>query len=328
MNTRNYRIDKKRRIKKRNITIISVFSVIGIFIITFLFYWLFVSVKVNNFTNVNFADLTTKYDFIKLRDAEIHYVEKGTGDNTIILIHGLGGGTFSFRNNIDSLANTDYKVFALDLKGFGFSEKIVGSDYSDVEQARIILDFMEKKGIQKATIAGHSMGGKIALICYNIKPQKFEKIILIDSAGLEKNSPVILSKFITKPLVDIFYYNLIVKENNFKNFLSSAFYNKELVNQEVPSLYLEPFKIKNANLAYLSIIKSNVRYDISVVLKKINIPVLIIWGESDSWINVENAYKFNSLINGSELAIIKNAGHVSMEEQPEKVNEKILEFLK
>ncbi len=92
---------------------------------------------------------------------------------------------------------------------------------------------MEKKGIQKSTIAGHSMGGRIALICYDIKPQSFEKIILIDSAGLEKNSPVVLSKFLTRPLVDIVYYNLIVKESKFKNFLSSAFYNKELVNQEV-----------------------------------------------------------------------------------------------
>ena len=321
-------MDKIKRIKKRNITIISIFSVIGILVITFLFYWMFALVRVNNFTDINFADLKTKYDFIKLRQAEIHYVEKGSGNNTIILVHGLGGGTFSFRNNIDALVNAGYKVFAIDLKGFGFSEKVVGSDYSDIEQAEIILDFMDKKGIQKTTIAGHSMGGRIALICYDIRPQSFEKIILIDSAGLEENSRSLLSNFITKPLVDIIFYNLIVKENKFKDFLSSAFYNKELVNEEVVSLYLKPFKIKNSNLAYLYIIKSNVYYDIGSVLEKINIPVLIIWGESDSWINVENAYKFNALIKGSELSIIKDAGHVPMEEQAEKVNEKIIEFLK
>jgi len=61
--------------------------------------------------------------------------------------------------------------------------------------------------------------------------------------------------------------------------------------------------------------------------KKINIPVLILWGRNDGWISLESAYRFNSLIKGSELAVIDNAGHVSMGEQPEAANNKILEFL-
>jgi pimeloyl-ACP methyl ester carboxylesterase len=313
--------------KKRKIVLITVFSVIGLLAVTFFSYWGYAAQKIKLFTATDFKSVQANRDFITLRGAEIHYEQKGSGEHTLILVHGLGGGAFTFRNNIDALVNKGYKVYAIDLKGFGFSEKVIGSDYSHIEQAKILLEFMEKKGIDKATVAGHSMGGRIALIAYDMQPQNFEKIILIDSAGLENNSPAFYNFLITQPIVDILYYNIFVNEKNFRNFLSSAFYNSDFVSPEVAGLYLESFKIKNANKAFLSIIKSNSTYDIGSVLKKIDIPVLILWGRNDGWISLESAYKFNSLIKDSELAVIDNAGHVSMEEQPEAVNNKILEFL-
>lgn len=313
--------------KKRKISLIIVFSIIGILIVAFFSYWGYASQKINQFAVTDFKSMQANQDFIKLRGAEIHYVEKGSGEKAIILVHGLGGGAFTFRNNIDALADKGYKVYAIDLKGFGLSEKVIGSDYSHIEQAKILLDFMEKKGIGKATVAGHSMGGRVALIAYDMKPQNFENIILIDSAGLENNSPAFYNFLITQPIVDILYYNIFVREKNFQKFLSSAFFNSDFVSPEVMRLYLESFKIKNANKAFLSIIKSNSAYDIESVLKKIDIPVLILWGRNDGWISLESAYKFNSLIKGSALDVIDNAGHVSMEEQPEIVNNKIIEFL-
>jgi 2-hydroxymuconate-semialdehyde hydrolase len=313
--------------KKRKIALIIVFSIIGFITVVFFSYWGYASQKINQFTVSDFKSIQANQDFIGLRGAEIHYVEKGNGEKTIILVHGLGGGAFTFRNNIDALADKGYKVYAIDLKGFGLSEKVIGSDYSHIEQAKILLDFMEKKGIGKATVAGHSMGGRVALIAYDMKPQNFENIILIDSAGLESNSPAFYNFLITQPIVDIIYYNIFVKEKNFQKFLSSAFFNSDFVSPEVIKLYLESFKIKNANKAFLSILKSNNSYDIESVLKKIDIPVLIIWGRNDGWISLESAYRFNLLIKGSELAVIENAGHVSMEEQAGTVNNKIIEFL-
>jgi 2-hydroxymuconate-semialdehyde hydrolase len=313
--------------RKRNIALIIVFSLIGSLTVVFFSYWGYVSQKINLFAAADFKSIQAGQDFIRLRGADIHYVEKGSGERTIILVHGLGGGAFTFRNNIDVLASQGYKVYAIDLKGFGLSEKVVGSDYSHTEQAKILLDFMEQKDIDRAAVAGHSMGGRVALIAYDLKPQNFENIILIDSAGLENNSPAFYNSLITQPIVDILYYNIFVKGKNFQKFLSSAFYKSDFVSPEVAGLYLESFKIKDSNKSFLFIIKSNNAYDIESVLKKVNIPVLIVWGRQDGWISLESAYRFNLLINGSELAIIDNAGHVSMEEQPEAVNKRILEFL-
>ncbi len=313
--------------KKRNIALIIVFSLIGSLTVAFFSYWGYALQKINLFAAADFKSMQEGQDFIRLRGADIHYIQKGSGDRTIILVHGLGGGAFTFRNNINALADRGYKVYAIDLKGFGLSEKVIGSDYSHSEQAKILLDFMEQKGIDKATVAGHSMGGRVALIAYDMKPQNFESIILIDSAGLENNSPAFYNALITQPIVDILYYNIFVREKNFRKFLSSAFYNSDFVSPEVTDLYLESFKIKDSNKAFLSILKSNSSYDIEAALKKVNIPVLVLWGRQDGWISLESAYRFNSLISGSELAVIDSAGHVSMEEQPEAVNDKILEFL-
>jgi 2-hydroxymuconate-semialdehyde hydrolase len=313
--------------KKIKITLIIILSIIGSLIAAFFSYWSYVSQKINLFAVDDFKNIQANQDFVRIRGAGIHYIEKGSGDKNIILVHGLGGGAFTFRNNIDALVNSGYRVFAIDLKGFGLSEKVIGTDYSHAEQAKILLDFMEKKGISKASVAGHSMGGRVALIAYDMKPQNFENIILIDSAGLENNSPAFYNSLITQPIVDVLYYNIFIKEKNFQKFLGTAFYNRDFVSQDVIRLYLEAFKIKDANRALLSIIKSNNTYDIETVLKKIDIPVLVVWGKQDGWISLDYAYRFNLLIKGSELAVIDNAGHVSMEEQPEAVNIKMLEFL-
>jgi pimeloyl-ACP methyl ester carboxylesterase len=314
--------------KKRNILLISILLVIAVFTLAFISYWQYALMRVKDFTTVELSRLKEDNDFIRIRGADIHYVEKGSGDHTLILLHGIGGGAFTFRHNIAALADSGYRVFALDLKGFGFSEKVPDSDYSHTEQARIVLDFMRTKGIERAVIAGHSMGGRIALICYDLDPEKFDKMILIDSAGLEESSPPVFSGLLTKPVVDIIYYNLFVRQDNFRDFLGSAFYDTGFVDARVAGLYLEPFRIKDANIAYVSMLKGNVPYDIEAVLSKVDIPVLIIWGKNDTWISLDNAYRFNSLIKGSKLSIIDKAGHVPMEEQPEAVNKAMLDFLR
>lgn len=291
-------------------------------------YFIFIEVKIKEFTSMDLTEIKTEGNFIRLRDANIYYVEKGTGSNIVVLIHGLGGGTFSYRNNIDALAENGNKVYAIDLKGFGYSEKVAGSDYSHQEQAKIVLEFLDKKGIDKATFVGHSMGGSVILLAYGMQPEKFAGIVLIDSAGLDNPPQTALSKILNQPLVDILYYNLFANKNNLSKFLKSAYYNEQFVDDNLVNMYMAAFRIKNANKAFLGIMKTSQVYDIESILKLINVPVLIIWGKNDSWINIESGYKFKSLIENSRLEVIPDAGHLPMEEQPDMVNKIIVDFLK
>ena len=322
--------------KKAKITIFSLLAVILILFIAFFSYWAFVSSAIKDFATLEPSKMVLEGNFVNLAGTNIYYIEKKASPapdslekdaRNIILVHGLGGGVFTFRKNIDTLSDAGFNVYAIDLKGFGYSERLVKSDYSHEKQAEILLEFMEKKQIKSAIVAGHSMGGRVTLIAFDKQSQKFDGIILIDSAGLEENGAPFPSSILSQPVVDILYYNLFLNRERFKDFLSSAFYNKDFVSDEVISYYLEPFKIKNTNLAYRYILKGNTPYDIKSVLSKIDVPVLIIWGQNDGWIDVKNAYEFNKLIGESKVEIIENSGHVPMEEQAEKFNSIVLSFL-
>jgi pimeloyl-ACP methyl ester carboxylesterase len=329
--------------KKLRISIIAIVSFIILLAVIFFSYWAFAVSRINSFAVFEPQKMQIEGSFIELREADIYYTEDKakidyngapqTPAQNIILVHGLGGGAFTYRHNTDALADAGFNVYAIDLKVFGYSERALKSDYSHIEQAEILLEFMEKKDIEKAIVAGHSMGGKIALIAYDKKPGKFEKIILIDSAGLEgtegrQNNGPAYSGALPQAVVDILYYNLFLNSDRFRNFLSSAFNDDGYFDEEVISYYLEPFKVKNTNLAYRYILKGNVPYDIKRVLKNIDIPVLIIWGDNDQWISVEHAHAFNNHIKGSQLEIIEDAGHVPMEEQAGAFNDIVTRFLK
>ena len=313
---------------KGRIAAIIVSSLAIVCLAAFFIYWAFASVQINRFLTLDFDSIKTGGSYIKIRGADIHYIEAGKGNNHVLLVHGFGGGAFTFKNNIDFLAESGFKVYAIDLKGFGYSERIKNSDHSHIEQAKIILEFIDKKGIEKVSAAGHSMGGRVILIAYDIDPGKFEKIILIDSAGLEQNRSRFFSRILSQPIVDIIYYNLFLDRDSFTAFLSTAFYRKEYLSDSVIYAYLEPYRIKGSNKAYASIIKGNVDYNIESVLQKINIPALVIWGAEDTWIDLSQAYRFSSLLKNSKLEIIENAGHLPMEEKPDIFNIKVLEFLK
>ncbi|MBN1298940.1 MAG: alpha/beta hydrolase, partial [Actinobacteria bacterium] len=326
----------KKISKKAKAGILSLISILLIIIVAFFSYWAYTSYSIKKFAGLEPHKMELEGDFIKLRGADIYYIEKkatsgqeGLKKETknIILVHGLGGGVFTFRNNIDAIADSGFNVYAIDLKGFGYSERLLKSDYSHEEQAEILLEFMEEKKIKSATVAGHSMGGRISIIAFDKQPVKFDGLILIDSAGLEENGAPVFASILGQPFVDILYYNIFLNSERFKDFLSSAFYSKDFVNSEVASNYLEPFKVKNTNLAYRYILKGNTPYDIKSALSKINIPVLIVWGQNDGWIDIKNAYAFNNLIAGSSIVIIENAGHVPMEEQAEEFNSAVLSFI-
>lgn len=137
------------RNKKRNILVI-IIVVVAVLLLASVSYWQYALSRVRDFTDISFSEIKQDNDFIRIRGADIHYVEQGEGDKTILLLHGIGGGAFTFRNNIEILADAGYRVFAIDLKGFGYSEKVTGSDYSHTEQAQIVLEFMDRKGISGA----------------------------------------------------------------------------------------------------------------------------------------------------------------------------------
>jgi len=304
------------------------FPICFIVIIIFIYYR-YVVFRVNKFINIDLNQIKTEGSLIKLRGVNIHYVERGNKGKSIIFIHGLGANIFTFRYGIEELSKY-HKVYVLDLKGHGYSERMLNSDYTLIEQARILLDFITKKKIGKVVAIGHSMGGEIVLLAYGLCPDKFEKLVLIDGFGFRNRFRFILT-FVNYQIINVMYYHFFVKKSNFIKILRTLIYNNSFINENIIVNYLTPFRIKNSNKVFLKIIKGFTnglnRYNIKTFLESINIPTLIIWGKNDKWINVDSAYGFNNYIKNSSLEIIDEAGHDSIEEKHQVVNKILIDFI-
>ncbi len=311
--------------KRKKTAVISI-SFITVLLLSLVSYWGVAKSRVDAFTSLKHTCLGQNGNYIRLDDADIHYIRKGDGEKSILLVHGFGGGTFSYRYNMAVLAE-HHTVYALDLKGFGYSQRPVGSDYSHKKQAGIILGFLEKMEIGTITAAGHSMGGAVLLLAYQMEPARFERLVFIDSAGLNEGASL-LSWFAKQPVVDIIYDRAVVREEQFKQILSSAYYDRSFVDEKLLCMYRKPLMIQNSNRALKEMISDRQSYDLENTLPEIDIPVLIVWGKQDTWIDLEHAYTFDRLIEDSKLVVFDRCGHLPMEEQSGQFNEALLDFMR
>ena len=124
----------------------------------------------------NFA----KGKFVTVDDKKVHYIEKGNG-KPIILIHGFLYHTVMWEKNIDALAEK-FKVYAIDLWGWGYSERLKEKEYSFERYGKQIVGFMDALNIKKATLVGQSMGGGISVYVAAHYPERVDRLILVDPA--------------------------------------------------------------------------------------------------------------------------------------------------
>ncbi|EOA16975.1 hypothetical protein CARUB_v10005202mg [Capsella rubella] len=149
------------------------------------------------------------YNFWEWRGHKIHYVVQGEG-SPLVLIHGFGASVFHWRYNIPELAKK-YKVYALDLLGFGWSDKAL-IDYDAMVWTDQVIDFMKEIVKEPAVVVGNSLGGFTALTVAVGLPEQVTGVALLNSAGQfaaesrkrEEVDETAITKFIVKPLKEIF----------------------------------------------------------------------------------------------------------------------------
>src|SRR2546426_12476077 len=150
---------------------------------------------------IDWQDAERPGQLIDVGGVRVHYIERGTGP-AIVMVHGFGGHTFSFRKLMPDLAR-EHRVVALDLKGFGYSERPKNGDYSLGAQARLVLGAMDALGTSTATLIGHSMGGEVVMRVANLAPDRVERLILAGSISGDR-IPMLPPLPIIKPFLPLF----------------------------------------------------------------------------------------------------------------------------
>ena len=308
--------------KKRNIVLL-------VLVLLVLFFILFP--KVYQKDTMTYEDAVAKWakgKFVLVDNKKIHYLEQGKG-KPIILIHGFYYNTVMWKKNIEDLAKK-FKVYAVDLWGWGYSERLKELNYSYELYGKQIVGFMDALKIPKASLVGQSMGGGISVYVAAHFPDRVDKLILVDPAVIPYPMTT-TGRVYQLPYVGEFLNaipgNGLIK----KNIQTVWFYDPKKVTDDYVEEVARPFNIKGSYEGMMFILRNVLKEPYveaeAQKLAQLNKPILIIHGREDKAIPLDRSQKLNALWKESQLVIFEKAGHTPHEEYPEKFNPLAVEFL-
>ncbi len=268
--------------------------------------------------------------FTEVDGATVHYQEFGDAANpTLILIHGYTASTYVWQTVAPRLAEMNFHVIAVDLLGFGFSDKPAWFEYSIVSQARMIERFMDRLGIGRASLVGSSYGGAVASTVALDYPERVEKLILVSAVINDEAKNQSLLKLAAIRGVGEFISPFLIDSKRFLRFRmrhTIAPTNHYLITKERIEAVGRPLRAKNTHHSILATARNWDASRIEADAHLINHPTLLIWGEDDNVIPVHNAERLYDSILNSRLVVLKDCGHVPPEENPERFVELVAEF--
>ena len=287
----------------------------------------------------SFDELNYKYPVKKVylpeNEFTIAYTDEGKGDNTIILIHGLGSYLRAWEKNIGELSKNN-RVIAIDLPGYGKSSKEPHTGMMTF-YAGIVNELVKELKLNKVIIGGHSMGGQIGMTTYLKYPQIVKGLVLAAPAGFERFTKGQKQWF--RDVMTVDGVRLTTPEA-IQNNLASNFFRQP---KDADFMVSERMEMRSADdfipycYAVVQSVHGMVDNPVIDYLQDIKVPTLILFGENDNLIpnrylnpgrTVEIAKYGASKINNSKLVMIPKTGHFLMFEKPEVFNKETIDFIK
>lgn len=241
-----------------------------------------------------------------------HYNKKGQGKKTVLLLHGWGDSSNTFKQLQDNLAD-NYSVIAVDLPGFGQSQ-IPNDVWSLDNYARFVRTFLKKLSEENLyAVIAHSNGGAVAIRALALEAIAPKKLILLASAGIRDRQK--LRKLGLK---------IIAKTGKVATFWLPAHHKRKLQKKLYGAAGSDMLVVPHLQETF----KITVRQDVQNDAKKINIPTLLIYGQNDKATPPEYGKIYQNLISGSQFEVVEDAGHFVHHDQAEQVAKLIGEFLR
>ena len=256
--------------------------------------------------------------FIQVDGHNIRYLESGTSDDTMVLIHGLGASAERW-SRVIPLFSDNFRVVVPDLVGFGQSDKPL-VDYTPEFFSDFLGQFFIASNIRYPILIGSSLGGQISTEYVSSHPNDVQKLILVSPAGIMKQSTPALDAYIMAAL----YPN----EHSAKNAFELMEGSGNEVDAEIVDAFVSRMKTPNAKLAFMSTLLGLKNSDSLIPkLKMISSPTLLIWGSDDPVIPIKYAEEFVSGIPNCTFFEMDGCGHTPYVQNPNVFTSKVLDFL-
>ena len=253
-------------------------------------------------------------DYVTAAGVRLHFTDTGPrAAPPVIMLHGFGSSLQTFDAWVPALAR-DHRVIAYDQPGFGLTGADPSGDYSDERNMLVLGALMDKLGIARASLIGHSMGGKLAWQFAATHPARVDKLVLISpdgfaSAGFEYNQapdiPLLLRALpYTMPRF------------LFRQTLAPAFGDPAKLSAPVAERYFDMMLAPGVRRAIVVKTGQTILRDPLPLLRSIQAPVLLIWGNKDRMIPITNAADYSGALPNATLKTLEGVGHVVQEESP------------
>ncbi len=269
-------------------------------------------------------DKTPADHYLKINGVRYHFQEYAGPKQTVFLLHGFASSTYTWREIAPRLNRAGFRVVALDMKGFGWSDKPLDAKYDPATLAAEVAEFIRVKKLGRVVFVGNSLGGAIGLIVTLQHPTKISRLVLIDAANPQAKT--FWRKVASLPLAGL-VIRLTFGRWAIWDSLDEVYHDPKKVTYELVKAYYDRLRTVGALEAQRAVLTSiheiKPFYD---RVGEIKVPTLIIWGASDKWVPVAVGRKLNKSIPGSRMVILKNCGHVPQEECPGRTAKLLADF--
>lgn len=262
---------------------------------------------------------------------ELHAEEAGRGA-PVLLLHGLGASGYSWRHVIAALARNSH-VIALDLRGFGRSEKPFDQRYSPADQAAHVIDFIRRRGLRDVTLVGHSFGGAVALLVTlrldRTAPRTIRRLALLDVPAYPQQ-PTAFVSLLRQPVLPYALLTLVPPELPTSAALANERKAGKVTRDDI-SRYAAPYYEAGARHALIATARQIRPVDwrrIIAAYPSIRQPTLIVWCDHDDVVPVSSGIRLAKALPNSKLRVVKGCEHSPQDEEPQQLLGVLRPFLK
>jgi pimeloyl-ACP methyl ester carboxylesterase len=277
------------------------------------------------------AELEARYleapaDMVEVMGLPLHVRDRGPRDApAVILLHGLGSSLQTWEPWARGLA-TEHRVILLDLPGAGLSPPDPTGDYTDSRSLQLIMALMDQLGVARASVVGHSMGGRLAWSLAAGHPERVDRLVLVAPDGFASPGFEYGRAPDVPAALGLMEYALprpLLRVN-----LAPAYADPATLTDALTTRYQDLMLAPGARGALLARMRQTVLQDPVPLLGRIQAPTLLVWGEQDAMIPIANAADYIRAMPQATLVSLPGVGHLPHEEAPDRSLEPVLAFLR
>lgn len=266
--------------------------------------------------------------WVEIEGMRLHYLSAGSGE-TILFIHGWPTSAYLYRQQIAALAQS-MRVVALDLPGFGKSDKPLHAPYTFDFYDRILTAFAEHLGMDQVTLVGHDIGGPIGVFWAERHQSMLKRLVLLNTLIYPEIS-LATRIFVAATFVPVLR-DLIISPAGIKAMMRLGVNHKERLTQAVLAAYQEPFREHNAREVLLKTLQQlgpDGFKEIASNLSGLTMPVALIYGEDDRILPdiAKTMRRLKQDLPHAQLAALPGCGHFLQEDEPEKLAALLHDFI-